>query len=105
MGYVAALVTLAVVLAWPVPGLMARMTTFRRAPGAALVVWQSVSMAAVLSALAAAPAVVPQIGRQPMGPGAARALTVVAATLSGLVLAHLLVSWHQIGSRLMPGDQ
>ena len=100
MGYVAALVTLAVVLAWPVPGLMARMTTFRRAPGAALVVWQSVSLAAVLSALAAAPTVLPQIGRQPMGPGAARALTVVAATLSGLVLAQLLVSWHQIGSRL-----
>ena len=38
---VAALLALTIALAWPVPRLMAGMTTFRRAPLAALIVWQS----------------------------------------------------------------
>lgn len=100
MVFVAMLVTLALVLAWPVPRLMARIGTFRRAPRAALVVWQSVSIAAVLSALAAAPAVLPQIGRQSGGPGSIGAWAVAAATLSGLMLAQLLLSGVQIGNRL-----
>ena len=100
MVFVAALVVFAVVLAWPVPRLMARLTTFRRAPRAALVVWQSVALAAVLSALAAAPAVLPEIGRASVGPGPARAWATIAAILSGLMLARLLVSGHQIGTRL-----
>ena len=52
---VAALLILTIALAWPVPRVMARLTTFRRAPRAALVVWQSTSVAAVLAALFAAP--------------------------------------------------
>jgi len=100
MVFVAALVALAVVFAWPVPRLMARMTTFRRAPRAALVLWQSVAMAAVLSALAAAPAVLPEIGQAVAGPGPARAWATIAAILSGLMLARLLISGHQIGTHL-----
>jgi len=101
MVFAAALVALALVLAWPVPRLLVRMTTFRRAPRAALVVWQSVTIAAVLSALAATPAVLPEIGREALeGPGAARALATGGAVLSGLMLARVLVSGHQIGTRL-----
>lgn len=101
MVFAAALVALAVVLAWPVPRLLARMTMFRRAPRAALVVWQSVTIAAVLSALAATPVVLPEIGREALeGPGSARALATGGAVLSGLMLARLLVSGHQIGTRL-----
>ena len=101
MVFAAALVALALVLAWPVPRLLARMTTFRRAPRAALVIWQSVTIAAVLSALAATPAVLLEIGQEALeGPGAARALVTVGAVLSGLMLARVLVSGHQIGTRL-----
>ncbi len=56
-----ALVALAIVLAWPVPRLLARVTTVRRGPRAALVLWQSTAVAAVLAALFAAPAAVPWI--------------------------------------------
>lgn len=101
MVFAAALVTLALVLAWPVPRLLARMTTFRQAPRAALVIWQSVTIAAVLSALAATPAVLPEIGQEALeGPGSARALATGGAILSGLMLARVLVSGHQIGTRL-----
>ena len=101
MVFAAALVALALVLAWPVPRLLARMTTFRRAPRAALVIWQSVTIAAVLSALAATPAVLLEIGQEALeGPGSARALVTVGAVLSGLMLARVLVSGHQIGTRL-----
>ena len=50
---------LAVLLAWVAPGPMARQKRFRRAPRAALVAWQAVSVGGVLAALAAAPATVP----------------------------------------------
>jgi len=101
MIFAAALVALALVLAWPVPRLLARMTTFRRVPRAALVIWQSVTIAAVLSALAATPAVLLKIGPEALeGPGTARALVTGGAILSGLMLARVLVSGHQIGTRL-----
>jgi len=101
MVFAAAFVALALVLAWPVPRVLARMTTFRRAPRAALVIWQSVTIAAVLSALAATPAVLLEIGQEALeGPGSARALVTVGAVLSGLMLARVLVSGHQIGTRL-----
>ena len=95
------LVALALVLAWPVPRLLVRMTTFRRAPRAALVLWQSITIAAVISALAATPAILLEFGREAVeGPGSARALATVGAVLSGLVLARVLLSWHQVGTRL-----
>jgi Zn-dependent protease with chaperone function len=101
MIFATVLVALALVLAWPVPRVLARMTTFRRAPRAALVIWQSVTIAAVLSALAATPVVLLEIGEEAMeGPGSARALATVGAVLSGLMLARVLVSGHQIGTRL-----
>lgn len=96
-----ALVALALVLAWPVPLLLVRTTSFRRAPRAALVLWQSITIAAVLSALAAAPAILLEIGPEAVdGPGSARAVVTGGAVLSGLVLARVLLSGHQVGTRL-----
>ncbi len=96
-----ALVALALVLAWPVPLLLVRTTTFRRAPRAALVLWQSITIAAVLSALAATPAILLEIGPEAVdGPGSARAVATGGAVLSGLVLARVLLSGHQVGTRL-----
>ena len=43
----------------------------------------------------------PKIGEEALeGPGSARALVTVGAILSGLMLARVLVSGHQIGTRL-----
>jgi Zn-dependent protease with chaperone function len=88
------LTLLAVVLAGVAPRVMARLVRFRRAPRPALVAWQAVSLAAVLSALAAAPAAVPSMR------GAGWLVLALALLISGFVLARLLVSGHRIGTRL-----
>jgi len=94
-----ALALLAVALAWVAPALMARQTRFRRAPRAALFAWQAVTVGAILAALAVAPAAVPTLldGDDPR-----RHLwaVLVAAAVSGLLLARLLVSGHVVGTRL-----
>ncbi len=94
-----ALVLVAVVLAWPVPRLMARQTTFRRAPGAALLVWQSVTLTAVVAAVAAAPAAALLHGRTAPGGGHPAAGWLAVAVSAGM-LARLLVSGHRVGTRL-----
>lgn len=98
--YIAALVALAVALAWPVPRLMAGFTAFRRAPRSALVVWQATAVAAVLAALFAAPAAIPLIvadeGRALDHIG----LISVAGAISGLMLARLLIVGHKVGTNL-----
>lgn len=92
--YALLLATLAVVLAGVAPRVMARMGSFRRAPRAALVAWQAVSLSAVLAALLAAPAAVPALDARRW----------VDVGLAGLVtlamLARLLLSGHRIGTRL-----
>lgn len=88
------LTLLAGLLAGVAPRVMARLVLFRRAPRAALVAWQAVSLAAVLSALAAAPAAVPSLQRT------GGLLLAVALVVSGLVFARLLLSGHRIGTRL-----
>jgi hypothetical protein len=97
---IAALLTLTIALAWPVPRLMAGMTTFRRAPRAALVVWQSTSVAAVLAALFAAPAALPHV----IGPtnqlAGDAAQIAVALTVTGLIAGRLILSAHRVGTRL-----
>ena len=97
---VAALLILTIALAWPVPRLMAGMTTFRRAPRAALVVWQSTSVAAVLAALFAAPAALPYvIGPTPELASNATQIA-VAVAVTGLVAGRLMLSGHRVGTRL-----
>lgn len=97
---VVALVALALLLAWPVPRLLARVTTVRRGPRAALVLWQSTAVAAVLAALFAAPAAVPWlVGNAPrlqdVWP-----VVALAALLTGIVTIRLLVSGDRVGRNL-----
>jgi Zn-dependent protease with chaperone function len=97
---VLALVVLAIVLAWPVPRMLAQVTTVRRGPRSALVLWQSTAVAAVLAALFAAPAAVASIV------GSAQRLqddwlvVAVAALVTGLVAVRLLVSGDRVGRNL-----
>ena len=97
---VAALLTLMIALAWPVPRLMAGLTTFRRAPRAALFVWQATAISAVLAALFAAPSALPYL----LGPSYQvrdHALeTGVAVAATGLIAGRLLTSGHRVGTRL-----
>jgi len=97
---VAALVVLAVLLAWPAPRALAAATWLRREPRAALVLWQSTAVAAVLAALLAAPAAIPAI----VGPDASLAdqwpTLAVAAVLSALVAGRLLLSGDRVGRNL-----
>ena len=90
---------LAVLLAWVAPGLMARRHHLRRTPRAALVAWQAVTVGGILAALAAAPAAVPLlVGRD--APLEHPWLVALAAVLSGAVLVRLLLTGHDVGTRL-----
>ncbi|KRE42633.1 M56 family metallopeptidase [Knoellia sp. Soil729] len=91
------LVLLAAVLAGVAPRLMARLVSFRRAPRAALVAWQAVSLAAVLAALSAAPAALSYLTELQTGRWVVLGL---AAAVTLLVLGRLLLSGHRIGTRL-----
>jgi beta-lactamase regulating signal transducer with metallopeptidase domain len=95
-----ALVVLAVLLAGPVPRLMARRHTFRRSPRAALVAWQAVSLGAIVAALAAAPAAAALLvrGGQPVAVDVA--VVLLAAAVTGVMVARVLRSGHRIGTRL-----
>jgi Zn-dependent protease with chaperone function len=97
---VVALVALALLLAWPVPRLLARVTTVRRGPRAALVLWQSTAVAAVLAALFAAPAAVPWlVGSAPRLRDSWPVLA-VAALVTGIVTVRLLVAGDRVGRNL-----
>lgn len=93
-----ALVALAVLLIAVAPRVMARQTKFRQAPRPALIAWQAVAFAGVLSALAAAPIAVLEL--TPAGTAARPTADVLAIAVSGLVLASLLINGHLVGTRL-----
>ena len=88
-----ALVLLAAALAGPAPALLARTTAVRRAPRAALVLWQAVALAAVLAALGAglSLATVPDLS---LG------VPVLAVVVTLTVLGRLLLSGHVVGTRV-----
>ena len=88
-----ALVLLAAVLAAPVPALLARAPAVRRAPRAALVLWQAVALAAVLAALGAGLSLATVPAQHP-------AVVATALVLTFTVLARLLLSGHRVGTRL-----
>ena len=111
--YALLLAALAVLLSGVAPRLMARLGSFRRAPRAALVAWQAVSLAGVLAALLAAPAAVPALGEVgwfacvgdcTMTLAWFRARRWVVVGLAGAVtlamLGRLLLSGHRIGTQL-----
>lgn len=94
------LVALAAALMWPLPRLLARQTGFRRAPRAALVVWQLVSLAGVVAALAAAPAAIGALTDEETDPVLRTVLLVAAHAVTIVVLARLLRAGHLVGTRL-----
>ena len=90
---------LAVLLAGPVPALMVRAPWLRRTPRAAMVLWQSVALAAVLAALGAGLSLSTDNAGDEPGP-LEYAVALVALLLTGLVLGRLLLSGHRVGTDL-----
>ena len=90
---------LAVLLAGPVPALLLHVPSLRRTPRAAMVLWQSVALAAVLAALGAGLSLTTaSTGDEPGF--AAYAVALVALLVTGLVLGRLLLSGHRVGTDL-----
>jgi Zn-dependent protease with chaperone function len=94
------LVALAVLLAWPAPRLLARTTAIRRAPRAALVLWQAMTVAAVLSACFAAPAALPWILGDAPALRDTWPVVTIALALTGVFTVRLLVAGDRVGRRL-----
>ena len=95
-----ALGVLAVLLAGPVPRLLARVTMLRETPRTTMVLWQSIALAAVLAALGAgASLATDQAWRRDVGV-LAYVVAALALIVTGLVLVRLLVSGHRTGTRL-----
>jgi Zn-dependent protease with chaperone function len=93
------LAALAVVLAGPVPWVLARVPVLRRTPRPAMVLWQSVALASVLAAVGAGLSLVTaQLGRDHSV--RAYALSAIPLCVTGLVLARLLLSGHRVGTSL-----
>ncbi len=90
----AALLLGALLTVLAVPHLLARQAWLRTAPGEALFLWQSVSLAGVLLALLAAPVAAVAL------PNDRPWLLTAAYVVSGLMVVRLLVSGHLIGTDL-----
>lgn len=91
---------LAVLLAGPLPWALSRWTGLRRTPSAAMLLWQSTALAAVLAALGAGLSLATdRLWAAPVAAG-----DVVVAALAGLVTvvvaARLLLSGHRTGTAL-----
>jgi Zn-dependent protease with chaperone function len=93
------LAALALVLAGPVPWAMSRLPVLRRTPRAAMLLWQAVALAGVLAALGAGLSLVTAqlVGEPSLG---SYALSAIPLSVTGLVLARLLLSGHRVGTRL-----
>ena len=89
---------LAVALSGPVPALLGRTPLLRRVPRAAVTLWQSVSLAAVLSALGAGLSLVTDRGTREGWTGYGVAL--LALLLTAVVLGRMLLSGHRVGTRI-----
>ncbi|HET6561593.1 MAG TPA: M56 family metallopeptidase [Marmoricola sp.] len=96
----ALLALLALLLCGPVPALLARTPAVRLAPRAAMVLWQAVALAAVLSALGATLAVVSGAGLGADRTIVEYAVAGLALLVTALVLGRLLLTGHVVGTRL-----
>ena len=96
---VAGLLLLAVVLIWPVQRAMVRRHVFRREPLLALLVWQAVSLAAVLSLLAAGPVAV-FFMRDSLDQARHRWVAYVALAITAYMVIRLAVAGHRVGASL-----
>ncbi len=91
---------LAVLLAGPVPSLLAHADRLRRVPRSAMVLWQAVALAAVLAALGAGLSLVTGSALR-AGPDGGRYVVALAAlVLTATVLGRLLLSGHRVGTRV-----
>lgn len=90
---------LAVLLAGPVPALLVSTPALRRTPRAAMVLWQSVALAAVLAALGAGLSLTTANAADEPGPSE-YVVALAALLVTGLVLGRLLLSGHRVGTRL-----
>lgn len=92
--------TLAVLLAGPLPWVLSRWTGLRRTPAAAMLLWQSTALAAVLAAFGAGLSLVTErLWEDPAGPGDV-VVAAVAGAITLVVLARLLLSGHRTGTSL-----
>ena len=92
--------TLAVLLAGPLPWVLSRWAGLRRTPAAAMLLWQSTALAAVLAALGAGLSLVTErLWEDPAGPGDV-VVAAVAGAITLVVLARLLLSGHRTGTSL-----
>lgn len=98
---VAGLVLLAALLIWPVQSAMVRRRIFRREPLLALLVWQAVALAAVVSLLAAGPVALVML-RGHLSPENPRHILIagVALAVTGFMVVRLLIAGHQVGASL-----
>ncbi|WP_018157359.1 M56 family metallopeptidase [Demetria terragena] len=90
----ALLVGLALLFSGPAPRLLPRWRALRAVPGSALMLWQAVSLAALIAGLAAAPVA----ALHPNAP--AVWVLPVALLVSGVLLARLLLAGHRTGIAL-----
>jgi Zn-dependent protease with chaperone function len=93
------LAALAIVLAGPVPWALTRLPALRRTPRAAMVLWQCVALAGVLAALGAGLSLVTSqlVGEQSLH---SYVVSAIPLSVTGLVLARLLLSGHRVGTDL-----
>lgn len=91
---------LAVLLAGPAPGLLARWPGLRRTPAAAMLLWQSTALAAVLAALGAGLSLATdRLWEPPVAPGDVL-VAALAGAVTAVVAARLLLSGHRTGTSL-----
>ncbi|MBA4084848.1 MAG: M56 family peptidase [Kytococcus sp.] len=95
---IAALLLLCAAALLTAPRLLVRIERLRRSPRAALLVWQSLSLSAVLCLLTAAPVAWLRPHPLPTVPGAV--VLVVATLASTGVLVRLLGNGHSVGTRI-----
>ena len=99
----AALFLVAVLLTWPVPRLLPRLTVLERVPGPALLLWQAISLSAIFAAVSLAPLTVLQFvreGRSLPAPAANVPLLVAGLAVSALIIVRLLVQGDRVGRNL-----
>jgi Zn-dependent protease with chaperone function len=91
---------LAVVLAGPFPTLLSRWTRLRRTPAAAMLLWQSTALAAVLAALGAGLSLTTDRLWTPPHATGDLVVAALAGALTVIVAARLLLSGHRTGTEL-----
>lgn len=91
---------LAVLLAGPVPRVLVRWPGLRRTPRAAMLLWQSVALAAVLAAVGAGLSLFTSHAWRETPDPVGATIALVALALTTLVVGRLLLSGHRVGTSL-----